>query len=753
MVGRILWNAGNVILLALALTRESVNAVVLGRYSITYALGLAFGLALLAGVAMLTLTPPGRRLWAQIKSQWLSTIAASLARTALFMATVIIGLILFASLPFSLGFILYLVLFNVVLAVTALATSSAAPRRQVPVPQDRKIGRILWNVGNLILLALVLARESDAAVVLGRYSLTYALGLAFSLALVAGVAALTLTQPGRRLWARTTFRWLSRIAPSPVGMGILVAGVIAGLTLVWSLPFSLGYILHLVLFNIVMAAAALASSSTAAQPGARNRALTALQALLIVVLAVSLWSAHAVPPEHSYGDEPAWTNMAVTLATTGQAYIKFSGQEQFPITPGVGWWIAPYALWIKAFGVSLAAGRVFIWLAYVAAVACTGWAGARLYDRHTGLAAALLTAVSPLMLSYRIIRPEIGLAAVGALVVLAWLASQKRALWAFVAGWLAIFSLEIHAAGLAYIVALLIMFGLDGLARLRKRRNPFTRQVFAVVAGMGVGTLIYLGLHVLIQPEPEAYLAFLRSTRSFLSMDRWLEWVSEAGRLFWGRSPLELVLTAAAVVALIARRTPGDRVVLRFFAATLVSYFVLVPESHRYLVVFMPFIAWGNAALISYGFRAAPAPPRPVASLLALAAVSAPFLAVSLPGLSVNPMPAAEPPPIVERVRALSSPNDVIVSDLFTYWWLSDYPELYVSQAEYELTRGLGYTTGEELWAALDPMLVVQVYSPGFPRMPPALEEYLTDQQYELVETLEWEGNRVEIYLKPTGAA
>ena len=72
------------------------------------------------------------------------------------------------------------------------------------------------------------------------------------------------------------------------------------------------------------------------------------------------------------------------------------------------------------------------------------------------------------------------------------------------------------------------------------------------------------------------------------------------------------------------------------------GYFLLVPEPFRYLVIFMPFIAWGIAALISYGYRAVAAPPRPAVSLLMLAVLCAPFFAVSLPGVSLNPMRPAE---------------------------------------------------------------------------------------------------------------
>lgn len=610
-------------------------------------------------------------------------------------------------------------------------------------------GPILWNLGNLLLLVVVLSRESVVATVLGRYSPAYAAGVIFSLIFACVVAALTLMPSGRRSGRRAVNRVLAQISQYRLGLPIAAAAIIAIFTLILSLPFSVEFIIWLLLFNLVLAAAVLVSSPPADTPDAQRAALTLLPVLLGIVLVVSFFSAHAVPVEQSSGDEPAWTNMAVTWNTTGQAYIKFSGQDVFPIAPGAGWWIAPYGLWLRVFGVSFAAGRMFIWLAYLAAAGCIGYAGARLYDRHTGLTAALLAAVSPLFLSYRIIRPEIGLAAIGALLLVAYSGGKKRPLWAFGAGWLAVFSLEIHAAGLAFIVALLILYGLDALTRLRARRNPFTRQVFALIAGMGVGTIIYLALHVLIQVEPAAYFDYLQSTRGFLGNNRWLEWIGNSFDLLWARSPLEMLLIGVATMALIVRRTPGDRLILRFFAATALSYFLLVPEPYRYLVIFIPFIALGMAALVSYGFRAAVAPPRPAVSLLALAGLCAPFFASSLPGVSLNPMPATEVTPIIERTRALSSPDQAIVGDPFSYWGLSDYPEFYVTWAEYELIRGLGYTTADELWAAIDPALVVNVYRPGFPEIPAALKRYITEQHYRLVDSFTWQGYPVEFWRRP----
>ncbi len=608
----------------------------------------------------------------------------------------------------------------------------------------------LWFLGNLVLLSAAASYSSHDGAILGPYSLPYAFGLAASVGLVGLAAFLSFTQPGWRWLDRAAgrfdllVRWHGQRFAAALAILLLIS-----LVMLFSLPAVIRYIELLLLFNLIMLLVSLVSGPTHAETQAVRSVDRLLWLLLAVVLVVSFFSAQAVPAQASDSDEVGWTNIAYTWATTGQAYIKFSGQSELPLTPGLGWWVAPFGLWLQAFGVSLAAGRMFIWLFYLASVVCIGWAGTRLYDRTTGLVAAILTATSPFMLTFRIVRPEIGLAAVGALLMVLYLASRKRPLWAFVAGWLAILSLEIHAAGLAYIVSVLILYGLDSLGQLRARRNPFTLQVFAVIGGMVVGSLLYLALHVLIVPEPGAYLESMRSTRGFLDGGGMVQGLLIAMVTIVQDGLLELLLTILAIAALISRGTPRDLLVLRFFVITLVCYFVLVPASQSYMVVFMPYMAWGIAAMISLGLRGLDAPPRPALSLLAIAAFSAPFFAVSLPGLSLNPMPPTEITPVMQRVRELSDPADVVVGDVFTWWGLTDYPEFYNTWSEHELPRGLGYATAGELWAGLNPDLVFGVGGRDFPAISSALRAYLDEQDFVLVDSFEWEGHPVEFWRRP----
>jgi hypothetical protein len=610
--------------------------------------------------------------------------------------------------------------------------------------------RWLWLVGNVVLLGAALLHTSDAGTVLGRYSLTYAAGLVVAVAIVALAAFVSFTGPGRR-WLESAVRRFDRRAQRH-GLkftAALALVLLGALTLLFSLPVHIQYIELLILFNVVMLLVAAGRVLPKTEARENRPVQRLLWALLGLVLVVSLFSAHAVPLEQGHGDEAAWTNMAETLRTSGQAYIKISGHSPVILPPGAGWWVAPYALWLDVFGVSLASGRLFIWLMYLASVACVGWAGARLYDRTTGLIAAVLTAASLFMLTFRIIRPEIGLVAVGALLLVAYHASLKRPLWAFAAGWLAILSLEIHAAGLAYIVALIGMFASDALLALGQRRNPFARRQVALLAGLAWGSAIFVAIHILILPDPSSYFGVLRSSRDFLDGLPTGELLAKVTTSFWERSPLELVLAAAGLVVMLMRRNPGDRVVLRFLAFTLIAYLVLIPEPFTYLIILMPFMALAVASLLRLADRRGVDRPRAGVGLVATAALCAPFFALSLPGLALNPMPATELTPVIERGRALSSPDEVIAGDGFAWWGFTDYPEFFAFWAEWEATRGLADWRWDETWNTLQPSLVFMVYYPGFPDMPPALRRYIDEQGFERVDSFTWEGHPVEFYRRP----
>ncbi|MBL8146638.1 MAG: hypothetical protein JNL34_09670 [Anaerolineae bacterium] len=612
----------------------------------------------------------------------------------------------------------------------------------------------LWLIGNLVLLGAAFSHTSDAGAVVGRYSVTYTAGLAVSAALVGCATFLGFTRHGQRAMGRAAGRLDALVQRHGLkAVAALALLLLAGFTLLFSLPADIQYVELLLLFNATMLIVSLGMrpTSVAAQADASINRL--LWLLLAAVLAVSFFSAHAVPHEQGHGDEAAWTNMAETLRTSGQAYIKISGHSPVTIPPGAGWWVAPYAVWLNVFGVSLSSGRVFIWLFYLAAVASIGWAGARLYDRTTGLIAAILTAASPFVLTFRIIRPEIGLAAIGALLLVLYLASRKRPLWGFAAGLLATLSLEIHAAGLAYIVALILMFASDALAALIQRRNPFERRQFAAIAGLALGTAIYWVTHILIQADPAAYFAFLRSSRDFLSGLPSGDVLARTVASYWERSPLELLLTGLAVIALLVRRTPSDRIILRFFAFTLAAYLLLVPEPFTYLIILMPFMALGLASLLTWGTTATPAQSRNRYALVAAATLCAPFLALSLPGVSPNPMPATEITPVMQRARELSTPDEVVAGDGFAWWGFTDYPEFYAFWAEWEATRGLSDVASENMWETLQPALIFMVYYPGFPDMPPAMRTYLDEHGFVLVDSFEWEGHPAEFYRRPDGAS
>src|SRR5947199_392476 len=83
---------------------------------------------------------------------------------------------------------------------------------------------------------------------------------------------------------------------------------------------------------------------------------------LALLLLIGLFSTHYVPQEEVSGDEPTLTDIGMTWLHTGNAYLRIVALKPVPITPGFGYWTVLLGEWMRVFGVTLASGRLFMWL-------------------------------------------------------------------------------------------------------------------------------------------------------------------------------------------------------------------------------------------------------------------------------------------------------------------------------------------------------------------------------------------------------
>jgi hypothetical protein len=525
-----------------------------------------------------------------------------------------------------------------------------------------------------------------------------------------------------------------------VAVSFLIAGTASAK---WPKVF---FIFNLGFFGIV------ASKQQSAQKWESVRFYVPFLALLVVVLLVGLLSAPAIPSQNTDGDEAAWTNYAITWLQTGNLYYKIMGVEPLPITPGVGYGVTVYARWIEFFGVSIASGRVFIWLIHFLAVICIGFAGWRLYDRQIGILAALLAASSPLLLAQRIIRPEIGLPIIGALLFVTYRASQERPWWGFVSGWLAVFSLEIHAAGVAYIVGIIGLYLYDGLQAWREQRTFLLPRYGAFALGLLFGAGSYILFHVLILEQPARFFEDLRSNRLFLTRLSATESVLRIFTPYIENAPTEVLFFAVGFLGLILRRRTNDKYVVCFWVFSSLGYYLFVPRKGYYLALFAPFVTLSIATLLRDGFERRAF--RLTAGGLAICAMyifctSGQFIAVSSPGISLSQFPAGSPLPIDLRIRALSKPGSKVVGNILSYWGLLDYPHFYASEAEYDPAAMISGEDPYARWQRLAPDVVFHTFYPAWPIVPPLLEKYMQDEHFRLVDTFTADGYITKVWWHP----
>lgn len=585
-----------------------------------------------------------------------------------------------------------------------------------------------WNGINLVLLVSAFAHQSTSPAVLGRYTPLYAASLVASLALVILVLTISRFWSGRLL-ASFSSSW-------DAGAALLL---FAGTTALWLVPFDASDVKLLFTFNAVCLGMWIASAP-AKDDEPRRRWQPILSGVLLLILVVAFFSARSVPPEQSSGDESYWTDMAITWLRTGQAYFRIGAWTPLPISPGYGYWVVALAGWTQVFGISLASGRLFMWAVYALAVLAITVAGWRLYDRWVGLLGGLVLAGSAYVLSTRIVRPELGLAVVGSLLIL--LRLRKQPVWALVSGLVVTLSLEIHASALAYIVAVGGVYFTD---LFLERDDPlrFRRFAFLVIGGL-IGGALYAYFNILSLPDPGYFFTALRGERGFLSGYDW-QWFERALSIYGGRAPLELIVVALALVALILRRGKGDGLLLRFLAFTIIGYAIFVPGGERYLIVFAPFCYLAIAALACFGLDKLPGGRRLAGAALAIFCLCSPALARMLPAVQANILATGDIPTRVQRVRELSSLTTIIVGDANDYWWFTEYGDYYTFWAEYSHTLEIA----EDLWARINPDIVYFTAYPGSPEISPLLKQWMDDGHYISLESVESDGFTTLIWRRP----
>ena len=297
-------------------------------------------------------------------------------------------------------------------------------------------------------------------------------------------------------------------------------------------------------------------------------------------------------------DEPWYADASWNLATRGTNFDSmFAGVlDQWPAS-WVRWpWLGnvPFAATFAVGGLGLYQGRLTSWIFGVVLLWLLFLLGRRLYSAVTGALAALLLSVGSIFLqASHYVRVDMFLACtvLAALYCLLVGIDEARPRPIFLAGLISSVSVDIHMNSALFGIGLAVVL----LARIRSRTLGWKHLGF-LAAGAAVGTVYWTMVH--IAPSPTTYLSISRGWQGSIlqppiasfSLAALLESLrAEVGRYRFYSNGLDFALIGASLVALAARRTVRDRMLLTFIGTSFGLFVLFVQNKHDiYAILFYP---------------------------------------------------------------------------------------------------------------------------------------------------------------------
>ena len=342
-----------------------------------------------------------------------------------------------------------------------------------------------------------------------------------------------------------------------------------------------------------------------------------LAAVFSLLAGIHLLSLLRLPA--AFEDEGWYANRAWGLLHSGWAYgTADSGVfENYPHYERFFFWLgsALTAPFLVLFGPTLFAVRLVSLLAGMILLAVIYYIAVRLYDHYTGLLAVGLLGMSvPFFQMAHYGRQDIIVAAFGYGAVACYLsAAHSGRYWkGFLAGLLATLTLDIHPSGAIFIAAI-------GLLCLRDygRRAIRTTRCWTVGAGIVAGTVYFVALHIL--PDPQVFSTLYKLTFGDFRMPPLqtgdpLIWLTSLKDTLSGLDipvgePLRAQsilggLIAAATIGVLWRRTDADRTILTLLGGLILAFALLIQFKQLfYYISLLPAAVVISAAWVAWLMR------------------------------------------------------------------------------------------------------------------------------------------------------
>jgi hypothetical protein len=593
-------------------------------------------------------------------------------------------------------------------------------------------------VMQLVFIFPLWRHTSTGGSVLGHYSRRYALALVFSAAIMLGWAAAWM---GRRRVLRELDRSPHALRWAGVGLAVaLAAGALFN-------PIA-GDLKSFVVVNSLLLTLILIRSLPDRALSFRHwdRLLLAVAVLMLFPALIAVLSNRRFSP-----DEAVYATMSTGPYVSSGLYDRNMLEVPVTITPGRGWILAVYGWFLHNVSYDLMVGRAFNFAGYLLAFAGIWAVTARLFGSKAAAVSTALAMFTPGIVNLLDYRPDHQLLAGAMLVTFAAFQARysrkpfPRALWHFLCGLLAMLSLEIHGAGIAYAVGFSAFYVAEfAVESYHQRRWASPEPLIWFALGAALGTASYYVLNIAPVGGLRAYLDHLVTRRGWRAHDPWTVLRTphnvSVRPLAWG-----------ALLYLLWRRTWADRRFLGLFACIAVAGSIL--DTRGYPTLYSAFYLVPVGTLIVDGLGSVSVPRgQNVHAALASGLVALGFgglLWVQLgPSTFTHWLKTREFPPYVyEELRGVIKPyitdTDVIVGSPSLEWSMPEHPHLISIEAE-GVGMKLWHVSGLEVWKRAAPTVAVDVQPET--TFPPGLQAYMKANQFGVCETLHVMGQRVLLY-------
>jgi len=593
-----------------------------------------------------------------------------------------------------------------------------------------------------LLLPVLWGQQSDNPTILGRYSMRYSLVLLASLLITFGWMVLIIAR-------RRVITFLERLPLGVAVSGVVVSGAV--LFALWHTSITEQFLVYLS-YNWWAFTAVLAFT----QPDRTIRftywmwLLLAVGLLLLLPLAITSATKLKFSP-----DEGHWADMATTYWVEGGVYARTWFATPYKIMPGLGWSVPAYGWLLENIDYSLYIGRLWNFGMYVVAFTGVWLVSSHLYGRKAAAISTTIAILGRIIPAYDY-RPDHQLAPAG--IILAFIALKARdtekqhvaLLLHVLCGLLATLSLQLHAAGIVFVVGLSLFYLLETIVIWYRARQTHAWHrglllpVFAFGVGMLGGTAIYFVFNIWSIGGLDVYLSSLVGSR--WSWDRrlirqFLQWPLLERPVIWG-----------GLLYLLWRRRTSDCRYLAILACVLVGAYLLDTQGYSSIYATLIVVPTGTLILDGFGSANISRGANLRAALVGMALVVALLARSSGTFIEWDNVTrwiaTGEREPyfyeeLAEPLRPYLNSDDIILGPVSLVWAFPHYT-LVTSGAEYAAQQRLQVSSREEVWEVIQPSVVVYVQNEM--EITPAIQQYMESHAFERCHILTVMERTIEIY-------